>query len=181
MRKTGVRTIAAIGIGSFLFFILGEFVSLPSGISNTYISLQYGLLAFVATFFGPAAGFLTGLIGHFLVDVLSNEEHIWWSWITASAVFGSIIGLFANKVGLAGSEFEKKDIVKFNLGQIFANLIAWVIVAPVLDIIMYGEYWAEAFKQGIICAGVNIVTTAVVGTLLCIVYVSTKSGKENER
>lgn len=53
-----------------------------------------------------------------------------------------------------------------------AHLAAWAVIAPILDIVMYGEPVNKVFVQGIVSALVNIVTTAVVGTLLCIAYSS---------
>ena len=37
MWKINVKTIVAIGIGAALFFVLGRFVAIPSGIPNTNI------------------------------------------------------------------------------------------------------------------------------------------------
>lgn len=68
-KKNPVVLVVAIGIGAALFFVLGRFVSIPSPIPNTSISIQYGLLAFMAAVFGPVAGALIGFIGHFLVDL----------------------------------------------------------------------------------------------------------------
>ena len=52
---------------------------------------------------------------------------------------------------------------------VFENLRI-VTIAPVLDILIYGEPANKVFVQGLVSAGVNIVTTAVVGTLLCVAY-----------
>nr|MCR5723280.1 ECF transporter S component [Lachnospiraceae bacterium] len=68
MKRFSVKTVVAIGIGAALFFVLGRFVSIPSGIPDTNISIQYGVLAFIAAVFGPIAGFLAGIIGHFFID-----------------------------------------------------------------------------------------------------------------
>ena len=56
MKKLSVKSIVAIGIGAALFFVLGRFVAIPSGIPDTNISIQYGVLAFVAGVFGPIYG-----------------------------------------------------------------------------------------------------------------------------
>ena len=94
-KKSPVVTIVAIGIGAALFFVLGRFVAIPSPVPNTNISIQYGLLAFMATLFGPIAGLLIAFIGHALID-FSYGWGIWWSWVIASAVFGVLAG-FATK------------------------------------------------------------------------------------
>jgi len=78
MKKFGVRSIVATGIGAALFFVLGRFVAIPSGVPNTNIALQYGVLAFIAAVFGPIAGLLSGLIGHFFID-FSFGWGVWWS------------------------------------------------------------------------------------------------------
>ncbi len=176
MKKSPVTTIVAIGVGAALFFVLGRFVAIPSPVPNTNISLQYGLLAFMAALFGPVAGALIGFIGHAFID-FSYGWGIWWSWVIASAVFGCLIGLVARHIKLADGEFEKKDILRFNLYQLVAHIIAWGLVAPVLDIVMYAEPANKVFIQGLVGGISNIVTTAIVGTLLCIAYAATKPKK----
>ena len=41
MKKLSVKTIVATGIGAALFFVLGRFVAIPSGVPDTNISVQY--------------------------------------------------------------------------------------------------------------------------------------------
>ena len=169
MWKISVKTIVAIGIGAALFFVLGRFVMIPSPIPNVNISIQYGLLAFVAAAFGPIAGLLVGLIGHMFID-LSFGWGIWWSWVIASAVFGGLMGLLFKRLNLEDGAFDGKKILTFNIGQIVSHLIAWGVVAPVLDILLYAEPANKVFLQGLVAGAANIVTTAVVGTLLCLAY-----------
>lgn len=169
MKKFTVKSIVATGIGAALFFVLGRFVAIPSGIPNTNISIQYGLLAFIAAVFGPIAGILAGLIGHFFID-FSWGWGVWWSWVIASALFGFVMGFVAKKMKIDEGEFGKKDILVFNVAQVISHLIAWVVIAPVLDIVMYGEPANKVFLQGLTSAGINIVATAIVGTLLCVAY-----------
>ena len=169
MKKSPVTTIVAIGIGAALFFVLGRFVAIPSPVPNTNISLQYGLLAFMAALFGPVAGALIGFIGHALID-FSYGWGIWWSWVIASACFGALIGLVSRKLALADGIFTKKDAVRFNLFQIVGHILAWGLIAPVLDILIYAEPANKVFLQGLVGGVANIVTTAVVGTLLCVAY-----------
>lgn len=38
--KNSVKTVVAVAIGAALFFVLGRFVAIPSGIPNTNISLH---------------------------------------------------------------------------------------------------------------------------------------------
>lgn len=176
MKKSPIVTVVAIGIGAALFFVLGRFVAVPSPVPNTTISLQYGLLAFMAALFGPLAGLLIGLIGHALID-FSAGWGIWWSWVVASAGFGCLMGFVARKIKLADGVFEKKDILFFNLFQILGHIVAWGVIAPVLDILIYAEPANKVFVQGLAAGASNIVTTAIVGTLLCVAYASAKPKK----
>jgi len=169
MKKVSVKTIVATGIGAALFFVLGRFVAIPSGIPNTNISVQYGVLAFVAAVFGPVAGVLAGLIGHFFID-FSYGWGVWWSWVIASAFFGFALGFVAKKIKVDEGEFSVKDVIIFNVGQVIAHLIAWVVVAPVLDIVMYAEPANKVFVQGLVSAAINIIATAIIGTLLLFAY-----------
>ena len=171
-KKAPITVFVAIGIGAALFFVLGRFVAIPSPVPNTNISLQYGLLAFMAALFGPLAGALIAFIGHALID-FSYGWGVWWSWVIASAVAGLIMGLLTNKINLEKT-FGKKEIITFNVSQVIAHLVAWGVVAPVLDILIYAEPANKVFVQGLVGGIANIVTTAVVGTLLAVAYNAAK-------
>lgn len=169
MKKLSVRSVVAIGIGAALFFVLGK-ISIPTPVPNTYISLQYAVLAVFATLFGPIVGLLIGLIGHTLIDATSYGP--WWSWIIASGMVGLIIGLIVLKLDLSEG-LDSKKIFRFNLAQIVAHLISWGLIAPCLDILIYAEPVEKLFSQGLVAGISNIVTTGVVGTLLLVAYSKT--------
>lgn len=174
MKKFSVKTIVAIGIGAALFFVLGRFVAIPSPIPNVNICVQYGLLAFMSAVYGPIAGALIGLIGHALID-FSFGWGIWWSWVFASAVFGLLLGFSAKLLKMDEAEMGKKGLVKFNIGQIVSHALSWIVVASVLDILMYSEPVDKVFLQGLVSFASNAVTTAIVGSLLCVAYAATKT------
>ena len=176
MNSSPVKTIVAVGIGAALFFVLGRFVAIPSPVPNTNISTQYGLLAFMAVMFGPVAGALIGFIGHTLID-FSYGWGIWWSWVIASACFGVIAGLAANRLRIEDGEFGTKGIITFNVFQVIGHVIAWGVIAPVLDILMYKEPANKVFMQGLVGGAANIVTTAIIGTLLCVAYAASRPKK----
>ncbi len=168
--KFGVKELVATAIGAALFFVLGRFVSIPSGIPNTNISIQYGVLGFFAAVYGPIVGLLAGLIGHFFID-FSFGWGVWWSWVIASAVCGGLIGLGMGKVDVKAGEFGKNLAIRFNVVQAVAHLICWAVVAPVLDILMYAEPANKVFVQGLVSATANLVTTGVIGTILLFAFV----------
>lgn len=173
MKKLSVKTIVAIAIGAALFFVLGRFVAIPSPIPNVTICIQYGLLAFMAACFGPVAGLLIGFIGHFFID-FSYGWGVWYSWVIASAFFGGVMGYITRGINPESGSFTKKDAVVFAVGTVIAHLLAWVLVAPVLDIVMYAEPANKVFIQGLVSACSNIVTTLILGLILCYVYSAAK-------
>ena len=174
MKKFSVKTIVAIGIGAALFFVLGRFVAIPSPVPNTSISVQYGLLAFLSVVYGPIAGALVGFIGHTLID-FSYGWGVWWSWVIASAVFGLLMGLGAKLLKMNETEMGLMGLLKFNIVQLVSHVICWGGVAPALDILIYKEPLDKLFAQGLVAGISNAVTTAIVGSLLCIAYAATKT------
>ena len=40
-------------------------------------------------------------------------------------------------------------IIRFNIGQVVAHLLSWAVIAPVLDILIYGEPANKVFVQGL--------------------------------
>lgn len=173
MKKFSVKTIVAIGIGAALFFVLSSYVAIPTPVPNTKISLQYGVISVMAMLFGPLAGLFMGLIGHFLGDLVSGWG-VWWSWVAGSAFFGLAMGWVGKKVLLDEGDFGVKGAVIFNVAQAVAHLIAWGFIAPCLDILIYSEPASKVFLQGAVGSISNIISTAIIGTLLCMAYVAAR-------
>ena len=73
--------------------------------------------------------------------------------------------------------FGGKDIILYNIYQIISNVVAWVIVAPVLDIVIYAEPKELVFKQGMVAAASNAVSAGVIGTILLLAYSKTRAKK----
>lgn len=176
MKNSSIKTVVAVGIGAALFFVLGRFVAIPSPIPNTNISLQYAVLGLLAAMYGPVAGGLIGFIGHTLID-LSWGGTPWWSWVIASALTGVVVGLFAKKLNVQEGDFNEKKIITFTLANVVAHVIAWVVVAPVLDILIYAEPVNKVFAQGAFAAVSNIITAVIVGGLLILAYTKTIAKK----
>lgn len=175
-KKTlSIKTIVAIGIGSAVFFILGRFLAIPTGVPNTELQTAYAFLALMAVVYGPIAGAAIGFIGHTLKDLSFGLP--WFSWIIASAVVGVIIGIGCQKFKASEGEFGKKEIISFNIYQVIANVVAWGIVAPSLDILIYAEPANKVYTQGLVAGGLNIITIGIIGTLLLFTYAKTRTKK----
>ena len=170
------KTIVATGIGAALFMLLFMYIKVPTGIPETDIQTAYGIGAFFAALFGPIAGFLIAFIGHAISDAVQYGSP-WWSWVVASGISCCIVGLVYPRLKVDEGIFGGKDILKFNLYQILANAISWIVVAPVLDIVVYGEPANLVFTQGAVAALSNAVSMGVIGTLRLFLYSKTRSGK----
>ena len=148
--------------------ILGRFGSLPTGIPNTNIETAYAFLALMALLYGPLAGFLIGFIGHALKDIIFFGSP-WISWV------------FASGIKINQGVFKIKQILMFNLIQIIANGVAWFLVAPTLDILIYSEPANKVYLQGGIGGISNMVTVGVLGTILIANYAKTRIQKGSLR
>ena len=170
------KTIVATAIGAAIFTLLFMFVKIPSPVPNTSFQTAYGVSAFFGVIFGPLAGGLIAFIGHAISDAVQFGSP-WWSWVIASGVASLIFGLAYKSTSVEDGEFTTKDIVRFNVIQIVGNVIAWLLIAPVLDIVIYAEPSNLVFTQGALAAVSNAISTGVIGTLLLIAYAKTRTGK----
>ena len=167
--KFGIKEVVAPGIGTALFVALTQ-VQIPMGfIPNTSLQPRAALLAFLAAVFGPVVGGIVGLLGHALGDALFYGS-VWWSWVFPDAVFGLLIGLFAAKYAIKDGGFDKKAIILFNVVQVIANALAWILIAPVLDILIYAEPVSKVFAQGFWAFLGNIIVVGILGSLLAAGY-----------
>ena len=167
--KFGIREVVAAGIGTALFVALTE-VQIPVGfIPNTALQPRAALLAFLAAVFGPVVGGIVGLLGHALGDALFYGS-VWWSWVFPDALFGIIVGLFAAKFAIKEGGFDAKNCGLFNVVQVAANALAWILLAPVLDILIYAEPANKVFAQGVVACIANVVIVAILGSLLAFGY-----------
>lgn len=175
-KKFGIKEVVAIGIGTALFVVLTE-VQIPIGIPNTSLQPRVAVLAFLSAVFGPLVGAIIGLLGHALGDALFYGS-VWWSWVFPEAVVGIAIGAFAKKFSVKEGGFDKENIVLFNIVQVVANAVAWIVVAPVLDIVVYAEPASKVFLQGAFAFLGNIIIIGVLGSLLLAGY-SKVAGKSS--
>ena len=170
------KTIVAIGLGAALFMVLFMYVKIPSGIPETSFQTAYGLGAFFAALFGPVAGGLIAFIGHALSDSIQYGS-AWWSWVIASFVACFLMGFSYPFLKVDEGLFSVKDALLFNLIQIGSNIVAWIVVAPVLDILVYKEPVNLVFVQGATAALLNSISTGVIATLLLFAYAKSRPKK----
>ena len=158
--------------------VLFMFVKVPSPVPETNLQIAYGVSAFFAALFGPVSGFLIAFIGHALNDFIAYGSP-WWSWIVASGVSALGTGLASSKIApsIEEGEFGKKQIITFALYTVISMAAAWLICAPVLDIILYREPVNLVFAQGAIAFVMDAICAVVIGGLLLKAYASTRAGR----
>jgi energy-coupling factor transport system substrate-specific component len=174
--KVNTRTIVATGLGAAIFMLLFMYVKVPSPIPETSFQTAYGLSSFFAALFGPIAGALISFIGHALSDAVQYGTP-WWSWVIASGVSGFVFGFAYKRTKVEEGEFKGKDILTFNVIQVIGNAISWILVAPVLDILIYQEPVNLVFTQGFTAFVMNSISAGIIGTLLLIAYAATRTKK----
>ncbi|MGT2924919.1 ECF-type riboflavin transporter substrate-binding protein [Streptococcus caviae] len=173
MKNNSIKAVVATGIGAALFVIIGIFINIPL-FANTSIQLQYAVQAFLAVLFGPAVGFFTGLIGHMVKDMFAGYG-IWWSWVIPSGLVGLGIGFLKNRLRVEQGLFTAKDVLTFNTVQVIINIIAWGIVAPLGDIVIFNEPASKVFVQGLLASVANALTIGIGATILLAVYAKTRT------
>lgn len=179
-KQSEISTLVAIGIGAALFYVLGRFVAIPVFfVPNTTLNLQYGLLAVFALLYGPMCAFLVGIIGHILIDVTGYG--LWLSWEITSGIVGLIIGILCLRILAHKGEFARPQIIRFNVAIVVANAIGFMLVAPVLDIVIYSEPASKVFLQGVSATIMNAITACILGTLLTVAYVKARPQKGSLR
>lgn len=174
--EVSTKTIVATGLGAAIFTLLFMYVKIPSPVPETSFQTAYGVSAFFATLYGPIAGGLIAFIGHAISDAVQYGSP-WWSWVIASGISGFVFGFAFKNTKVEEGEFKGNDILKFNIIQIIGNAIAWIIVAPVLDIAIYAEPANKVFVQGAAAVLMNAISTGVIGTLLLVAYAATRTKK----
>ena len=174
------RTIVATGLGAAIFMLLFMFVKVPSPVPETSFQTAYGIAGFFGALFGPIAAALIAFIGHALSDFLQYGSP-WWSWVIASGVCGFGYGIAYKFLKVEEGVFNGKNILVFNVVQVVSNAVAWLVVAPVLDILIYAEPVSLVFAQGGIAAAMNAVSCGVIGTVLLLLYSATRTKKGSLR
>ncbi len=175
-----VKDVVAIGIGTAVFFVLMRFVAIPLPMSNTTINLGEAWLSLIAAIFGPIVGFLVGFIGHALNDTVAGWG-VWWTWVFADGVLGLLLGLIKPRLNLQTESLTAKKIVLFNVWQLIANAIAWLVIAPLGDIVVYKQPALKVFLQGVWAGVGNVLAIAIVGTILLAAYNKTRTGSGSLR
>ncbi|KRM69539.1 ECF-type riboflavin transporter substrate-binding protein [Apilactobacillus ozensis] len=175
-KKLSVQSVVAIGIGTAILFLLKRWVSIPIGIPNTNLDTSYGFLGFIAVLFGPAVGFCVGFLGHSIND-FTQFGTPWWTWVFTTGFFGLAMGFLKRYIKPDEGKISTQKLVLYNIYQVIINIICWVVIAPTGDVLIYSEPANKVYLQGIVSAFTNSLSTGIIGTILLVIYASTKVQK----
>ncbi|RKM56409.1 ECF-type riboflavin transporter substrate-binding protein [Butyrivibrio sp. X503] len=183
--KFGRKELIAILVGTVLFAVLTKARIPLRFIPNTELHIRMAVLAFFSAVYGPIVGAVVGVCGHAFGDAIFGGTKIWWSWVLSEAIVGAVIGFFADKFAVRSGGFTKsKNIVLFILVEIIANALAWIFVAPALDMLLFKESFDTVFVQGMFAFFGNILVIGILGTLPLILYsdhsVKSKSKEDDD-
>ena len=83
-------------------------------------------------------------------------------------------GFAIKRLQLTNGDFTTRKAVLFNVWQLIGNIVAWSIVAPLGDILIFSEPATKVFLQGFVATGVNFVSTLILGTIILAAYNKTQ-------
>ena len=176
MKKFGVKSVVATAIEAALVFVLLRFVAIPTPFPDTTLSIYAAVVAFFAVLFGPVVGFLGGFLGNLIVDLTAGWG-VWWTWVVVTGLFGLFVGLGCKKIELEQGVFGKKELLRFCIVSVISALLCWGVIAPVGDILVYQEPANLVFIQGLFIGLSAIISTVIVGGILCKAYAASKAKK----
>ena len=58
----------------------------------------------------------------------------------------------------------------FNVVQAISNVVAWIVVAPLLDVLIYKEPFNKVLIQGVFACLGNVIVVGILGTLIAVGY-----------
>lgn len=162
------RKIIITIISIILFYLIGRYGKINTGLYITYIFFQYPLLCIISILFGPVIGAITGVVGHILID-LGNSSYVWFSWVTATGVLAASLGLVSSN-WLDRYPHKLKDSarnsrIKFALTIIGLCFLSFLIVGPTLEVLLYKATIQDAFTRGLFISVSNGLTSAIVTDL----------------
>lgn len=92
-----------------------------------------------------------------------------------AALFGPIAGSCWNRLSIERGETKLSDFITFNVFQIIGNAIAWGLIAPGLDMLIYAEPAQKVFSQAAAASLANMLSILILGSLFLFAYSKTRT------
>lgn len=158
-------TLASIAV----FYLLGRYAKITTGIYNTYVFLQYPLLCIISILYGPIVGVIVATVGHCLIDI-ANSSFVWWSWVSASGLEAVMLGLISRYWLLKHNPHPLRELrastrVKYAIVIMGTMVISFLFFGPILEMIIYKATFIAALRQGLFAAFSNGLISVIVTDL----------------
>lgn len=141
-------------LGIALYWIVGMFIQIETANIHSNIMLRYPVLTMFAAYLGAIPGLIIGACGQICFD-LASFGYLKLPTVIGSALLGLIIG------------WRKPDKpFKYTVDCLLGNGLVWALFVPVLDVLLRGFSWKEAFVAGLLHALINGLTCVVIGQVV---------------
>ena len=100
----------------------------------------------------------------------ASLDSVWWTWAIADGMFGFFMGLATTRIGIFVGELTSRKLVLFNIWQLIANAVVWLVIAPLGDHWIYGTMLGKAYAQAGMAMLANTLVIAILGTLFIKLY-----------
>lgn len=156
-------------VWAFAGFFAYQFLSVSINVPNTMLTLEPAILGVASLFMGPIGTMGVGFTSHFLYDSL-NYSTVWWTWIITEGVAGLMLGLVSRRLELLTRQLTMKQILQFNFWQALVNFLAWGLIAPLGDYLIYKSSLTFVFQQGVSVATMNTLVIGIFVNLFLYFY-----------
>lgn len=164
----GTRQVVFAAIGAALYGVLSfvfNFLQLPAS-GNVAFRPAIVIPLFFGVTFGPIVGFITGMLGNIIGDLLSGYG-FWIWWDLGNGLIGLVAGLCA---GMMVDYKSVKDIITAEVFVVLGCAVG-MFVASVSEMWVSGLDFATAMATNFVPAFItNIINGLVLTPLLMIAY-----------
>src|SRR5512133_2715917 len=180
-RKTlwgfGTREVVFAAIGAALYGVLSALTNVLQipGAGNVAVRPAVSIVFFFGLAFGPVVGFITGLLGNIIGDLLSGYG-FWPWWDLANGIMGMIAGLF---MVYMTNYRAIRDLILAEVAVILGSAVG-MFLASITEIWVSGIDFATTMVQNFSPSFLsNIVNGLILVPILMIAYsaVVARSGR----
>lgn len=162
--KLGTIEIFSFIIGVFILMGLNKYVFFSSELLKA--TTQIAVVAFFSTLFGSITGGLTGFLG-IICSFAICGENVGFPPAIGYAVYGALLGQFANRYLIREGRFRLKQLFLWNCVNVFSLISAFVLVKPMVEFLFYNTDLVTNLK---FCAVVVATSAVLVGIVLSVVF-----------
>ena len=136
-------------ISIIVFIILFKYLAVQIGDTTENATLAPAWLSLVTAIFGPISGAVTALlVMRQVTRWLIVQRQLCGGLGRLPIVYLVFIGLITRRLAIFIGELTTRKLVLFNIWQLLANIVVWLIIAPLGDHWVYNLSLVESMKEG---------------------------------